>query len=288
VAAQTQVATFQQNLFTAQRALTAAENNLKAMMLPNRGDPLWSKALIPETQPDPDSVVPALDDAIQQALQARPELSENMVNIEINNLQLRLNQDATRPRVDAFATLTSAGLAGTPQALPSIPGFSFGGGAVPPALVGSYGQSLSNITSGNFTTAKIGLQVSLPIRNRTAEANVAVSVAEKRRLQTVRDQIGMAIEADVRNALEGVNSSRARYQAAILASRSAEQQYSSEQRQFQAGTSTVFLVFQRQTDFISARSREVRARADLAESIANLDRATARTLEAHQISVANP
>ena len=113
-----------------------------------------------------------------------------------------------------------------------------------------------------------------------------MAVAEKRRLDVLRSQLEMAIEADVRNALASVNSSRARYDAAIAASRYAQEQYDSEQRQFQAGTSTVFLVLQRQTDFISARSREVRARADLAESFANLDRATARTIDTHQIRLA--
>ena len=65
----------------------------------------------------------------------------------------------------------------------------------------------------------------------------------------------------------------------------AEQQYASEQRQFQAGTSTVFLVLQRQTDLIAARTREVRARADLGEAQAGLDRATARTIEAQGIQI---
>ena len=67
--------------------------------------------------------------------------------------------------------------------------------------------------------------------------------------------------------------------------RSAEEQYASEQRQFQAGTSSVFLVLQRQTDMINARNRETRAHSDYAESLANMDRATARTSEAHGIRV---
>jgi HAE1 family hydrophobic/amphiphilic exporter-1 len=132
----------------------------------------------------------------------------------------------------------------------------------------------------------VGLQVSLPLRNRTAEAQEAISAAEGRRLRALQDQVGMAIEADVRNALQAVQSARSRLDAASLARRSAEEQYASEQRQFQAGTSTVFLVLQRQTDFIAARSREVRSRADLGEAIANLDRATAGTLEAHGIAFA--
>ena len=98
----------------------------------------------------------------------------------------------------------------------------------------------------------------------------------------------MAIEADVRNALQAVTSAQSRLDAAVLARRSAEEQYASEQRQFQAGTSTVFLVLQRQTDFIGARSREVRSRADFEEAVANLDRATARVIEAQNITLVNP
>jgi outer membrane protein TolC len=62
------------------------------------------------------------------------------------------------------------------------------------------------------------------------------------------------------------------------ARRSAEEQYAGEQRQFQAGTSTWFPVLQRQIDLIAARSREMRARADAGEPIANLERATAETI----------
>ena len=93
----------------------------------------------------------------------------------------------------------------------------------------------------------------------------------------------MAIEADVRNTLQGATSAQSRLEAAALARRSADEQYASEQRQFQAGTSTVFLVLQRQNELFVARSREVRARADAAEAIANLDRATAQTLEVQGI-----
>jgi outer membrane protein TolC len=89
----------------------------------------------------------------------------------------------------------------------------------------------------------------------------------------------------VRNALEQLNSSRARYAAAGMAARAARDQYESEQRQFQAGASSMFLVLQRQTTFIIARSAEVRTRADVAEAIANLERAIARTLETHQIKI---
>lgn len=313
VAAQTQVATFEQSLFAAQQALTQAENNLKSLMLPNRNDLLWAAGLIPETQPNLNAAVPSLEDAVQQALKSRPELAQSLISIEVNKLDKRLSEEQAKPRIDAFANLTAAGLAGRPlppgpnpftagtdaligrlnqlsalAGLPPVPPISFGSSAVPAIFLGSYGQSLSTLAAGNFPSAQVGLQISFPLRNRTAEAQMAASTAEGRRLRALRDQIEMAIEADVRNALQAVTSAQSRLDAAALARRSAEEQYASEQRQFQAGTSTVFLVLERQTDLISARSREVRARADLGEAVANLDRATARTIEAQKITLVNP
>jgi HAE1 family hydrophobic/amphiphilic exporter-1 len=144
---------------------------------------------------------------------------------------------------------------------------------------------LSNVVNGNFPTVQVGVQMSFPIRNRTAESQAAIAAAEGRRLSKVQDQVEMAVEADVRNALQAANSNRARMDAAEVARQSAEEQYASEQRQFQAGTSSVFLVLQRQTDLIVARNREVRARADFAEALANLDRAMAATIEVRGIKL---
>jgi HAE1 family hydrophobic/amphiphilic exporter-1 len=144
---------------------------------------------------------------------------------------------------------------------------------------------LSNLAHGNFPTAQVGVQMSLPIRNRTAQAQAAISVDEGRRLKVIDNQIAMAVETEVRNALQASTSTRARLDAAALTRQSAEEQYASEQRQFQAGTSTVFLVLQRQTELINSRFRELRARADLAEALAVLDRATARTIEVRGIKL---
>jgi HAE1 family hydrophobic/amphiphilic exporter-1 len=287
-AAQTQVATFQQSLFAAQQTLTAAENNLKMLILPDRTDLMWSSAIVPETAPDTSMKVVPLADAVAQALASRPELAENAVALDINKLDVRLNHDQTKPQINGYANLSATGLAGTtlpsgtnpfPISLPITLG-------QPPAIfLGGYGQSLSNLFGGNFPTAQVGVQISLPLRNRTAEAQLATSQAEGRKLKAQRDQIGMAVEADVRNALQALSSAQSRLEAAALARRSAEDQYASEQRQFQAGTSTVFLVLQRQTDLITARSREERAKSDVAEAKANLDRATGQTLVAQSIDV---
>ncbi len=130
--------------------------------------------------------------------------------------------------------------------------------------------------------------MSLPIRNRTAVAQVAIGKAEGRRLTAQQQSLEMMVEADVRNALQSVATARARLDSSLSARKFAEDQYASEQRQFRAGTSSVFLVLQRQTDLIVARSREIRAKADVGKASADLDRATARTLVAQNIELAAP
>jgi len=287
-AAQTQLATFQQTLFGAQQVLTAAENNLKQLMLPDRSDLMWSAAIVPETRPDTAPTAVPLRDAVNHALASRPELAESAIALDVNKLDVRLNRDQTKPQVNAFANLSATGLAGTTLPAGSNP---FGNllpitiGGPPAIFVGGAGQSLNTLFGGNFPTAQVGVQISLPLRNRAAHAQLANSEAEGRRLKIVRDQISMAVEADVRNALQAAVSAESRLSAASLARKSAEEQYASEQRQFQAGTSTVFLVLQRQTDLISARSREVRAESDVAEAKANLDRATGSTIQAQGLNV---
>ena len=309
---QTQIANFQQTLFAAQEALTRAENNLKTLILPSREDLMWGVALVPEAPQENRSGMPTLQDATRAALAFRPELAESDVNVALNELDARLSRELAKPQIDAVGTFSLQGLAGRPipagpnpftggfiplfeqinqlstlAGLPPLGPISFGSTTIPPIFVGGYSQSVSALTSAQFPIASVGLQISLPIRNRTASANAAISALEGKRLQTVRSQVAMAIEADVRNALQTVSSAQARLDSAVLARQSADEQYASEQRQFQAGTSSVFLVLQRQAELVAARSREIRAQADLGQADADLDRATARTLEVRNIKLAS-
>src|SRR5262249_27743987 len=97
VAAQTQGATVHQNLFLAQQTLTQAENNLKAMILPNRADLLWGAELAPETPEATQIALPPFRDAVDEALRMRPELAESVINLEINRLDQRRSQEQVKP-----------------------------------------------------------------------------------------------------------------------------------------------------------------------------------------------
>ncbi|HTR36128.1 MAG TPA: TolC family protein [Bryobacteraceae bacterium] len=310
VAAQTQLANFEVVAYTAQSALTSAENALKALILPDRGDPLWHEALTPVTLPEVNAPSIPLGDAIAEALANRPELAQVKLSAEINEKDVRYYRDQTKPQVDLTAFYTRAGLAGillpagpnpflagfgplTNQVnelsalagLPALPPVSFGTATLPQALVGGYGQSLSNIWAGNFPTTEIQLRVSLPLRNRTAEANLSKSVAETRRIRNQRQQVEETIESGVRDTIENMQMAQLRLQAAQVARESAEEQYQSEQRQFQAGTSTLFLVQQRQATMIAARSQERRSQADMSEAISAYRLATGSILTERNIQL---
>ena len=294
VAAQTQLANFEVGAYSAQSSLTSAENGLKSLILPDRSDPLWREALIPVTPPNVKPPIIPLSDAIAEALANRPEIAQVKISAEINEKDVRYYRDQTKPQIDLTAFYTRAGLSGIllpPGPNPFTAGFgpltdrlnqlselagltplppiSFGSGTgLPPLLVGGYGQSLSNLWGGSFPTTEVQLRVSLPIRNRTAEANLSKSVAETRRIRNQRQQTEETIESGVRNAIESMQMAQLRLEAAQVARESAEEQYQSEQRQFRAGTSTLFLVQQRQATMITARSQERRSEADLSEAIA--------------------
>ena len=314
VEAETQMAQFEQNAYTAQASLTAFENSLKTLILPDRTSLLWSSKLIPITEPDlapPDML---LDDAIRDALAGRPELEGVKIAAEINKTNLRYYRDQAKPQVDLVASYMSSGLAGLVrtssasnpftsgngvmierlnelsalQNLPPIDLSSIGslsGSGIPEVLIGGYQHSLSNLMGGDFPTTQVSLQISLPLRNRTAHGNIESGLAEVRRSEVRCKQVEQQIEADVRNTMQSLASFRNGLEAARTARRSAQEQYASEQRKFKAGTSTLFLVLQRQTTLVTAQISELRAQVDLAKATAEFERATARILKAHAVVV---
>jgi HAE1 family hydrophobic/amphiphilic exporter-1 len=164
--------------------------------------------------------------------------------------------------------------------LPIVPPQTFS-----PDLLGGYGQSLSNLLANRYSNFRVGVQISLPLRNRTAEANLGRSLVEGERIATQREQIEQNIQVDVRNALQSMRSAESRLRAAVATREANEQQFASEQRKLDAGQSTTFLVLERQTALTTARGLELKAQTDLNKAIADLNRATGNALHANSIVV---
>lgn len=304
--AETQVKNFEQNVYSAQESVSRAENSLKTMLAPDRRAELWSKALLPVTGVDLEAPRVALEDAVASALANRLELAELGTSAEINKIDQRFYRDQTRPQVDLTASYSSNALAGslrdeenplvsglvslqnrvnqlsTLSGLPALPATTFDTNG---DIVGGYGRSLGNLFAQNNPTVKVGVRVSLPLRNRTARANYGRALAEGRRVENRRARQEQIIEAEVRDTMQTIRSAEARLAASAAARSTAEQQYASERRKFQSGMSTAYMVSRRQIDLIAARGRELQAQTDLNKSVADFRRATGSTLQTHNVAL---
>jgi outer membrane protein TolC len=306
VAATTQVTTFEQNVYTAQASVTTAENILKTLILPDRTQAMWSRAITPVTPVNLDAPRVPLEIAVKAALDNRQDLAQLRTSADINGLNVRYFRDQARPQVDLVGTYTTQGLAGARVPLSSttttnsalsqrVDDLSVLAGLQPlpstttspvaPNLVGGYGQSLRNLIDQSYPTVRVGLRISLPLRNRTAEANLGGALAQGSRIGDQIRQAEQLIEADVRNSLQAVRSGEARLASAAASRSSAEQQYESQQRQFRAGTTTVFLVLQSQTTLLAAHANELQAQTDLNKAIAQFQRSTGTTLTVNNVAV---
>jgi outer membrane protein len=307
VAAETQVANFEQAEFVALDDVNRAENNLKNLIAENQQAKMWSVAITPTDQVDLTVPLVPLPDAMKAAMANRQELRQSDLAREINVLDQKLYRDLAKPEIDLVGSYGMAGNAGTLTSVTNPITSSIGqltarvnqlstlAGLQPPLtppvltldpnLIGGYPQSLWNLGLNRFNNFRIGVAISLPLHNRTAEGQLGHSLVEGKRIATQREQLEQLIQVEVRNALQSLTTAEARLRSAAVARSTAEQQYESEKRKLDAGQSTVFLVLERQTALATAKGNELRAQTDLNKAIAELQRATGNSLTANNVTV---
>ena len=159
------------------------------------------------------------------------------------------------------------------------------GGQLNQTLIGGYGQNLRNLFSGDTRNIRVGVTIQFPFKNKTAEANLAGARIQREQLQASTRSQQQIIEVDVRNSAQAVESARMRVLSAREARVNAEQQLEGEQRLYQVGRSTTFLLFQRENALANARASELRAETDYNKALADLQRATSTTLRANNVVV---
>ncbi len=285
VAATAQITTFEQGVYAAQEDVTRAENTLKTLLLADRTSGDWGRPITPVSPISLDPPRIGLEIALTEAIKNRPEIAQLETNAEINKINEGYFRNQTKPQIDLIGSYTSQGLAGTETAAAINP--ATGLSRVPGNLVGGYLNSLGNLFALDYPTYRVGVAISLPWGNTTAKANLGRTLVEGTRITNQRAQAEQIIEAEVRNALQALRSAEARLASAAASRSSAEQLLSSEQRQFAAGTTTTYLVLQRQNELLAARGRELQAQTDLNRSISEFQRATGTTLTANNVTVSS-
>jgi HAE1 family hydrophobic/amphiphilic exporter-1 len=290
------------------QGITEAENTLKTLVAADRQDPIWGEEIVPTEVATLEG--PATDDLralSEQALRERIELQATDTQREINDVQRRQAADQVKPQVNLVASYVSSGLAGTVRAgdnpfsasntalyqrlnqlsaqagLAPLPPPSFG--SLPDRLVGGYGSTLANLFAGRYQSVQAGLQIDFTFHNNAAEAALAQTAIADRRIKLQRAQLSQAIEAQVRNAVQAMQTAHQRIAAAEASVRAAKEKLDSETRLFQTGESTNFLVLTRQNEYTDSRHRLLVAQLDRNRAVSRLDQALGATLSRHGIKV---
>ena len=274
------------NLALAQQAVVRAESALKQLILADPADPLWAAEIRPSDSPDAEFEQPDLDAALASARLKRPELVAAEARRTVAEVVVAARKSDVLPRLDLVGTYARNGLAGSQN--PDAVSFDGQPIVVPPPLLGASGRSYGTISENRFPDYVVGLAFSVPIQNRTAKSNLAISKSQLEQSIVDVQSTGQQVEAEVRNAFSALATERSRVAAARSGLEAAQVQLYAEQERFNVGLSTNFLVLTRQNDLTQARVTETDALTDYRRAATELLRATGVLLERRNITIEPP
>jgi outer membrane protein TolC len=141
------------------------------------------------------------------------------------------------------------------------------------------------VASRDYPTYGLGLSLTLPLRNRQAEADMLRDELQVRQFEVKRQQVENQVRLEIENALIALGRAREALQAATQVRTLQEQSLEIEREKFAVGLSTTFLITQYQSFVAQARSSEVAARNTWIKAHNALERALGHTLEANAVSI---
>jgi len=305
--AESELATDRQNLIVAQTVQLQDQQTLKNAISKNPLAPNFVNVeIVPTDLPSrPEAIeAPTFEEAVKEAFAKRPELQEGALNLLNSGIDVKATRNALLPTATLTAQYSSVGLAGnqakfTTATVAGAPVVDANGNPVPgdflpatqftPNGIASagFGDALSSAFHNNFPDYQVSLNVQIPIRNRSAQADNQRAILTQRYLEAQLQQLKNAAMLDVRNTYIALTQDRAQVDAASKARELQQQTFDAEQKKYQLGASTVYLVIQTQRDLINAQGTELRALANLAEAKANYERAVGRTLEVNRVTIAD-
>ncbi|MGC1482557.1 MAG: TolC family protein [Candidatus Acidiferrum sp.] len=310
---ESEVATNDQNLILAQTVQLQDEQTLKNYISKDPLAPnMINVEIIPLDEPKQPAAIEtaSFEDSVKEAFAKRPDLQEQVYNVKNAEIDVAATRNALLPSLSASAFYLSTGLAGNSAILGAptlissgVPVVDASGAPVfvngAPIFESATTAAVTGTTQQGFTTAQSQifhgqfpeyagqLVLTLPLRNRSAQAVHARAILEQRQLETQVQVLRNAALLDVRNTYIALTQDRAQVAAAIKARELQQQTFDAEQKKYQLGASTTYLVIQTQRDLIAAQGTELRALANLEEAKANYERAVGRTLEVNHVSIAD-
>ncbi len=291
VRAEAEVASREQDLTVSQTRVLQQETILKNAISRNGvASPTIAEVSIVPTDkiemPQVEKIEP-IQDLVAKAISRRPELAQTQIQLENARIALKGTKNALLPTIDAFVDLRNRAQAGSVNTQPLV---DASGNLVPrnpnninPFFLGGYGTVLGQLFGRNFPDYSAGLQLTIPLRNRAAQADYATAQLQLRQAELEYQRQINNVRVDVQNALIALQQARAQYMAAEKTRVLQEQTLDAEQKKYALGASTVFLVIQAQRDLATAEGNRVQALDAYARARTQLDLALGNVLEAYGI-----
>jgi outer membrane protein TolC len=248
VQAEAEVAQRRENLIQARATAGDAEDRLRRLIMDPSDAAFWRVSLDPiDTPPEP-AALPDADAAVERALDERYDLARAANDLENARTEVAFLGNQRLPDVRLEALYRGNGLAGTQIVRTGpFPGVAIG------TRDRSFGAALGQTFSADYPTWSLGVTVSYPLGRSSEEASFARAGIERdqaaRRLASLRLD---AAEA-VRRAARQLRSTGERVDAARATASLAERRFNDEQRRYDVGLSTTFLVTQAQRDLLQAQ-----------------------------------
>ena len=285
--AKSEVASRLQGLILAQTQYQQQQEKLKTELSKHVDIDLAGLPIEPTDKlPEPSSNdIPSLEEALNLAAKNRPEIEQVQLNMRNQEYTIQRDRNALLPSLSVFATYLPTGLSGhflcggNPLFEPACPkGLA---GYVP----GGAGDSLSQAFRNVYPNYSLGVSLSIPIRNRQAVADATRALIEQRQYRVQLQQKTNQAQQDVRNAVIAVTQAKAQIDAAREATELSKETLKGEQRKFELGESTPFLVIQAERDLASQEGIEAQARDAYAKALTQYATATGTILEKFNVEI---
>ncbi|NTV74272.1 MAG: TolC family protein [Holophaga sp.] len=257
--AEAQVAQAEQDIIAAEASLANAKDALIRSMYPNAERP----ASLSSTD-SPTLAHTQLDEAaaVKMALERRVELKSARIGKEVAQLNARVAENKTLPTLSAFGTYT--GNSSNYESLSTVN---------------------KDLTGSKYPGYTIGLQFAMPIQNRAAKGNLSAARASLRSSELgLRDQ-ELNITLQVRTALRNVEAAEKGVKAAEKTRYYQQKNLEAEQKKFENGMSTNFVVLQVMTNLDNAKSAELQAQINYAKVVTALEQAVGNLMEARNLTI---
>jgi outer membrane protein TolC len=225
--------------------------------------------------PERDELRP-VPELISEAFANRPDLLQAGVQVDNSEISLEGSRNELLPEIDLVGVAQNSALAGEVNPLTVYPNSTFTGG---------YGSALEQLATRKYPTYGIGLNVTLPLRNRIAQADVTRDQIQLRQTQIRMEQFRKQAELEVEDALVAMRRARASYEAALQTQALQQESLEAEQAKFEVGASTAFFIIQYQSLLGQSESTVVVAKSAYLKARAALERAIGSILDDYHVEL---